>query len=354
MKPRIFDCDIHCSPNAQYPLEPFIPARYQTALLQGMAAGRSHSYTNPFGVNRRDADFSTPDDFLCNHIDRYGVTYGLLQPQFATTYSLAHSIDIGNVLCRAANDWLVEHYLSHDPRFLGSISINTADPREAAKEIRRMATHRQMVQINVAGEAHHLYGHRFYEPIFEACEEYQLVFALHPGAEGSLFSSTPVGRPSSYFEWHVSLPQTFMAHTASLVLEGTFEKFPNFRVLLTEGGFGWLPHLMWRMDKDFKGLRSTVPWLKEAPSAYLLRHVRLTTQPMEEPPHKRHLFAMLEMIEAERTLCFSSDFPHWDFDDPVRSFPPGLDEGLKERILWSNAAALFAPRLPQLREEVQG
>lgn len=142
-----------------------------------------------------------------------------------------------------------------------------------------------------------------------------------------------------------------MAHAASMVLEGTFEKFPGLKVLLTEGGYGWVPHLMWRMDKNFKALRGTVPWLKEMPSAYLLRHVRLTTQPVEEPGDPRHAIALMEMIDANRTLCFSSDFPHWDFDDPFRAFPSSLPEETKQRILWRNAVELYARRVPALEKE---
>jgi predicted TIM-barrel fold metal-dependent hydrolase len=205
-----------------------------------------------------------------------------------------------------------------------------------------------MVQVVVPGEASFLYGHRFYHPIYEACQETGLVFAVHPGSEGSYGSSTAVGRPSTYFEWHVSLSQTYMAHATSLVLEGTFEKFPKLRVLLTEGGVGWLPHLLWRMDKDFKALRSTTPWLKQEPSAYVFEHIRLTTQPMEEPANPRHFHALLEMIQAEKTLCFSSDFPHWDFDDPIRAFDSQMPADLKQRILWDNAAELYHARLSHL------
>ncbi len=54
------------------------------------------------------------------------------------------------------------------------------------------------------------------------------------------------------------------------------------------------------------------------------------------------------MIGADRTLCFSSDFPHWDFDDPVRAFDSHLPEPLKERILWGNAYDMYRSRLEAL------
>ena len=57
------------------------------------------------------------------------------------------------------------------------------------------------------------------------------------------------------------------------------------------------------------------------------------------------------MIEAKRTVCFASDYPHWDFDDPRRVFPTRMDQELKERIFYSNAAELYG--LPSLEEKLK-
>ncbi len=350
---RIIDCDVHCNASLGVGYRSFVPESHQTALAQSMATSPGAGYSNPKGLYRSDCECNGPEDIERYHLDRYGITYAVLQPQPTMDLSLGHSIELGNVLARAANDWLVATYLERDPRYLGSICINANDPPAAAKEIERMGDHPQMVQVLVPGEASFLYGHRFYHPIYQACEAKNLVFAIHPGREGSYGSSTPVGRPSTYFEWHVSLSQTFMAHTTSLILEGTFEKFPGLKVLLTEGGYGWLAHLMWRMDKNFKALRSTTPWLRQEPSAYALEHVKLTTQPLEEPANPNHALQMMEMIGAEKTLCFSSDYPHWDFDDPVRAFPAKLPAGLRQRILWDNAYELYHPKLSKLCPAVE-
>lgn len=330
-------------------LKPYLSSEHKLLETMRMTTRPGHGYSNPKGNHLRDdCRFHSPEDFENEYLNRYGVTFAVLQPQPTMDYGLMHSVDTGNIYCRAGNDWLVDVYLSRSTRYLGSICINANDPLAAAEEINRLGDHPQMVQVLVPGEASFLYGHRFYYPIYEACERKGLVFAIHPGAEGCYGSSTSVGRPSSYLEWHTSLSQTFMAHAASMVLEGVFEKFPGLKVLLTEGGYGWLPHLMWRMDKNFKGLRATVPWLKEAPSTYIRKHIRLTTQPVEESPKPSHALQIMEMIHAEETLCFSSDYPHWDFDDPFRAFPSTMPEALRERILWGNAYDLYETKLSKL------
>ena len=85
---------------------------------------------------------------------------------------------------------------------------------------------------------------------------------------------------------------------------------------------------MWRLDANWLGLRSEVPWLNRRPSEILREHVRFTTQPLELiDGNDELLFAMLEAVGAPDILCFASDYPHWDFDDPnqmIRRFPSRL------------------------------
>lgn len=352
MKPfdlPLIDCDIHPYATKEMPLAPHIPENFRQAVAQGQAAQPGSGYQNPFGVNRRDAACGHPSEVISQLFERYGIVYGVLQPP-GISISLAHNIDAGCAVARAWNDWQIENWLSYDARILGSICLNMNDPQQAATEIRRAGAHPQMVQTIVTGESVMLYGHRHYYPIYEACVEMGLPFAIHPGHEGARTPSTPVGAPSSYFEWHSTLPLTYMAHLASMVCEGVFEKFPTLKVVMVEGGFGWLPHLMWRLDKNFKALRSTTPWLKRLPSEYIVEGVRVTTQPIEEPQKSEHLLQMFEMICAEKTLCFASDFPHWDFDDPRRVFPPRMDKNLKARIFYQNAAEMYG--LPSLEEKM--
>jgi predicted TIM-barrel fold metal-dependent hydrolase len=131
-----------------------------------------------------------------------------------------------------------------------------------------------------------------------------------------------------------------MAQTVSLVAEGVFQQFPSLQFVLTEGGVAWLPHLMWRMDKNYKALRQQVPWLVEMPSAVIRRHIRLTTQPIEEPENPGHLLQIFDMLGSDRMLLFSSDYPHWDADDPFAALR-GIPDDWKRRILRDNALETF-------------
>jgi predicted TIM-barrel fold metal-dependent hydrolase len=46
------------------------------------------------------------------------------------------------------------------------------------------------------------------------------------------------------------------------------------------------------------------------------------------------------MIHAEKTVMFSSDYPHWDNDSPKHALPK-LPPALAERIFFRNAMELY-------------
>ena len=49
-------------------------------------------------------------------------------------------------------------------------------------------------------------------------------------------------------------------------------------------------------------------------------------------------------MKADRTLVFSSDYPHWDFDNPLRALN-ALPTEWSERIKGETARDLYGDRL---------
>jgi predicted TIM-barrel fold metal-dependent hydrolase len=52
----------------------------------------------------------------------------------------------------------------------------------------------------------------------------------------------------------------------------------------------------------------------------------------------------MEMMQADRTLLYSSDYPHWDNDDPGFVLD-GMPDDLRRRITYENAVETFGDRL---------
>ncbi|RLT40232.1 MAG: amidohydrolase, partial [Chloroflexi bacterium] len=131
----------------------------------------------------------------------------------------------------------------------------------------------------------------------------------------------------------------FQSQATSLVMEGAFDRFPDLRVVFIESGFTWLPSLMWRMDKEWKGLRHNTPWVKRAPSHYWKEHLRLTIQPVDGPPNASHLRQIVEQIGSDEMLLYGSDYPH--LHESENALFATLSVALEKKIRSENARTFY-------------
>lgn len=283
---------------------------------------------------------SDPDFLKRQLLDDYGIKYAILNGSGNLGANVHSNADFAVAYARAYNDYLIETWLG-DERLYGSMMIAPQDIPRSVEEIRRIGSHPKIVQVLMSSASSQLYGKRYFWPIYEAAASLGLPVAIHPGKEGNgVTLPTASGYPSYYIEWHTMLATGYMNHMVSLICEGVFEQFPDLAFVLVEGGVSWAGPILWRLDKNYKALRSEVPWLHMLPSEYVKRHIRFTTQPIEEPGDEGLLLRLFEEIDGARTVMFSTDYPHWDFDDPtsvMRNFP----EDVKERIFYQNAAELY-------------
>src|SRR5262249_24523822 len=157
-----------------------------------------------------------------------------------------------------------------------------------------------------------------------AAERHNLPVGLHVfGSGGHAYSGT--GWPSYYVEEGAGHATSCQTAVTSLVIEGGFERFPRLKVVLIEGGFGWLPALAWRLDKLCTRRGREGPPQKKRPSENTREQMGGTTQQGEEPQDRSPLFDIMGWVGGDR-LLFASDYPHGDFDVPFRVFPAGLSQ----------------------------
>ncbi|MGZ9583664.1 amidohydrolase family protein [Paenibacillus marinisediminis] len=344
---KIIDADIH-NEQEDSALVPYLPEPWRSRVAASGIGYSGSGYYSPIGVMKKDAippgggrAGSDPDLMIKQLIEKYNLEYAILT---GVVYNISstHDPDYAAAICSAYNDFLIAEWLGKHPAFKGAIAVSTLDPAQAAREIDRVGGHPDVVEVIISSAARMPLGHRFYHPIYEAAERNGLPIAIHPGAEGGGSSTAPTaaGYPARYIEWHTCLAQMFMAHLVSIVTEGVFVKYPRLKMVLVEGGVAWLPPLMWRLDKNYKALRSTVPWLKRLPSEYVRDHCYLTTQPIEEPDNPQHLIDLFNMFDAENILLYSSDYPHWDFDAPDQILRKMRPEG-RRKVFYENAKKLY-------------
>ncbi len=352
----IVDCDIHHSVGKNEELLPYLPRVYRERVTdQGFLFPGSGYFNVPKRAARTDladgcdANMPTPgirgsdyDVLKEQHLDLWNVDVAILTGGNMYSAGIIPDPDYAAALCSAWNDWSLENWIAKDSRLRMTMAIATSDPRLAVKEIDRIGDNPAIAGVQLGTGTRLPYGNRFYHPIWEACERHGLAVSVHPGSEGAGMAGPPtgVGYPTYYLETRLARPQMAMAHATSLICEGVFERFPRLKFAFVEVDQFWVPGLMWHLDADWKSLREQTPWVRKLPSEYFRGHIRVGSQPLEEPEKPEHLLAMLDAMHAEETMIYCSDWPHWDWDDPATTFPK-LPERLHRRIFAENARELF-------------
>jgi predicted TIM-barrel fold metal-dependent hydrolase len=287
-----------------------------------------------------------------HHLDRHHVDIAVLLSVQAGRVDAFTSAEEAAMVVRGMNDYCAEHWLAADKRFRMAMVVAPHDPRVAAAEIRRFGPTAGVVSVWIP-LINIMLGRSYYEPIYEAAEEFGLSITLHPiGHESDWQGSAGFagGVPATYVEKYILLHQVAQSNLASLIFGGTLDRHPKLRFVFTEYGWTWLPALLWRMDAAWKAGRQSVPWVVKPPSEYVKERIRFTTEPALEIDSGDDLQQVLKAMHASRTLMFSSDYPHWDSDEPNFAFRH-LDPALHRRIFSENAIETYGERLG-LKESV--
>lgn len=359
------DCDVHpYFRNGLHDLMPYMSKTWAHRLGIGgdltwsssFAASefvlpQDNLYINAAGATRGDSSpngaipGSDPDFMIEQLIDPNGIERVILLHGQMGGLGTFPDADVASTVASAHNEWIQENWFAHDPRFRGGIVVAPQDPAVAAREIDRCADKHGFVGVYLP--LHKIaMGERHFHPIYEAAQRNGLPIINHPAGTENVFATAPgmALTPTYYLEWHSALGQVHQSNVLSLLCNGVFERFPELKVVIAEGGFIWAIESMLKLDRDWQGLRNEVPWVKRPPSEYLREHVWFTTQPFVEPHKREHLAPLLDMIYAEDTFLFSSDYPHWDFDNPKAALN-AVDRELRERICTVNPHTVYGERL---------
>ncbi len=342
----IIDCDLHNEVPSLKTLLPYLPAHWQDYINESAFVGPdANDYPKNAPTTARPG--SRPPNgppgsdlalLRAQVLDVWHVDYGILNNVYWV--QSVHLEDLAADLAVAINQWQIDEWLEKEPRLRASLVVPSQNPVLAAGIIERFADHPGFVQVIMPVRSLMPYGKRFYDPIYDVATKHGLVIGIHyGGAPGH--APTPTGWPSTYIEEYAGMAQVFQSQVWSLVVEGAFDRFPDLRVALIEGGFTWMPAQMWRMDKEWKGLRHNTPWVKQPPSAYIRQHMRLTVQPVNAPPQSEYLLQIIEQLETDELLMFATDYPHWHFDTNDEAWPVPLPEASLAKLLAGNARAFY-------------
>ena len=267
--------------------------------------------------------------------------------QIALTVNGLMDKGLAGAICHAVNEWMLE-YCSADPRRLRAVGlIPCQDPPEAVRELRYLAGHgatTAMLPTNVYGRN---MGDPMFDPIYAAAQDLGMPLSVHPqtGHDGVPGVSGVMGAGSRRFYKYVyvhmtAFPFELMIAMMHMLGEGVFDRFPRLKVAYMEGGAGWLPFWMERLDEHVEKLAPQMPELGRPPSEIIRSDRVVLSCESEETGLDRVLDA-----SGPDTVLYASDYCHWDCHFPysVRDLVSGGDLSFaqKERVLSGNAAAFF-------------
>lgn len=330
-----FDCDVHVAPASYDALSPYLSDYWRQYITEAGIRLTNVAHAYPRGIAT-----PTPSSYeqLSEHVlEKAGPRFVVLN--CLTGFETHRNAYLAAAVASAINDWVREEFLARDERLHASLVVSTVAPDDAVSEIERVGEEKQFVQVLLPVRSDLPWGQKNNHAMFAAARAARLQIGLHAwGRAGK--ATTPSGFTTTYLEDYLGNQPIAQAQVLSFVSEGVFERFPGLRVVVIECGFAWLAPLLWRFDKDWKGVWREVPWVKRRPSEYVREHFRFTTTPAHLPSDPVTLDQLLEMMGGADMLMYASDYPHRHGND-LATLLDRLTEEQRRSVLWATAAELY-------------
>ncbi len=153
---------------------------------------------------------------------------------------------------QAYNDWHIDDWCGAYPgRFIPCALPVLWDADLAAREIARVAAkgcHSLTFTENPAALGYPSFHDAYWDPLWTACCDHDVVVSVHLGSSGRLV----VTADNAPVDVMITLqPMNICQAAADLVWSRVIKEFPALRIALSEGGTGWIPYFLDRLDRTY-------------------------------------------------------------------------------------------------------
>ena len=232
----------------------FYEGRAHTEIALNAVAGKS---PEEFGMEPMRMDDVLPGCYdpvaRIADMDRDGIGAAVCFPSFTrpagTQFLRGKDKELSLLCVQAVNDYMIDEWAATAPdRFIPLAVLPLWDvdacvaeiERTAAKGVKTISFPENPVPLKLP--SWHT-GH--WDPVFAAAEAAELPLSIHFGSSGKI----PMPSPESPAPvWITLMGTSSMSTTADLIFSPVFHKFPGLKVALAEGGIGWMPWILERMD----------------------------------------------------------------------------------------------------------
>lgn len=248
---------------------------------------------------------------------------------------------LADVCVRAWNDFLIDEWCGAAPDlFVPMIICHTWDPQLAAKEIQRCVAKgaKALCFLEDPRMAGHPGWHTdHWDPLLAVCQETDIPICMHIGGAGDPAQQLDPSAPALV---GIAAAFTISAQCAvNMMVSPVCEKFPDIKLVWSEGGIGWIPAAIERADRQWER-HAAWSWTPELrPSDIAKRNMYFCM--IEEPMGLQYRYD----YDVEH-IVWESDFPHADTPYPdtqqnADEVFAGVPKEEVELITHLNAEKLF-------------
>jgi predicted TIM-barrel fold metal-dependent hydrolase len=301
-----------------------------------------------WGMDPRSLADMRPGSYLVNErvrdMNRNGVLASMCFPSFVgftgRKFMDAQDKDLALVMLKAYNDWHIDEWCgSHPGRFIPLAIVPLWDMNAVVAELHRVAA--KGCRAVTMPELPHLLGlpsyqNDFWAPFFTTICDLGFVMCLHIG-QG--LDAIDMGPDLSMDNYMVLATQVSVLCVQDLLWGPAMRKYPNLKIAYSEGGIGWIPFLLDRVDRHYDNQKWTgQDFGGKQPSEVFREHALACF--ISDPTSLK-----LHSEIGDDIIAFETDYPHSDSlwpdapEDLLRQCQDaGCDDALIDKISWANAA----------------
>jgi len=174
-------------------------------------------------------------------------------PQFCgQLFARTADKDAALAMVRAYNDWHIDEWCGSYPgRFIPCPLPAIWDPEVLAAEVRRTAAkgaHAVTFSENPSKLGWPSVHSEHWNPFWTACSDENVIVCLHIGSSSEIV----VTSPDAPIDCLITLtPMNIVRAATDLVWSPVLRSFPDLRFALSEGGIGWIPYFLERLDYNY-------------------------------------------------------------------------------------------------------
>ena len=196
-------------------------------------------------------------DARVDDMNANGVLASMCFPSFprlcGQVFAEAEDKELALACVKAYNDWHLESWCDAQPgRFIPLGLVPFWDIDLTVAELERLAArgfHAVSFSENPSKLGFPSLHSSAWDPFWAACQDLEIVACLHIGSSSSIV----VTAPDAPFDVTATLqPMNIVAAAADLAWSPIFRKFPRLKIALSEGGVGWLPYFLDKLDLVYR------------------------------------------------------------------------------------------------------